>query len=85
MGQHINARSAVSGGLSYRFSERDIAMGKYDNIVKEILGQSAWDILQRNVSHGVIDAAKMLDTAQKLNPRVGGGHMSEAERRRVPT
>ena len=50
-------------------------MGKYDNIVKEILGQSAWDIIQRKVSHGMIDAAKMLDTAQKLNPRVGGGHM----------
>ena len=49
-------------------------MGKYDNIVKEILGESAWDIIQRNVSHGIIDAAKMLDTAQKLNPRVGGGH-----------
>ena len=39
--------------------------------MKEVLGQSAWDIIQRKVSH----AAKMLDTAQKLNPRVGGGHM----------
>ena len=55
-------------------------MGIYDEKVKTVLGQSVWDILERDVSQGVVNADRMRDIAQKLAPRVGGGHMRRRHR-----
>ena len=50
------------------------AMGLYDEKVKAILGQEAWDILVEIVDSDVLDALKMKETARKLHPSVGGSH-----------
>ena len=41
-------------------------MGIYDKIVREVLGQEAWDILRNSVISGELDAQKMEETAQKF-------------------
>ena len=50
-------------------------MGLYDEEVKAILGQEAWDILVEIVDSDVLDGLKMKETARKLHPTVGGGHL----------
>ena len=59
-------------------------MGIYDEKVKTVLGQSVWDILERDVSQGVVNADRMRDIAQKLAPRVGGGHMRRMQGKGLP-
>ena len=59
-------------------------MGVYDNEVRSHFGQSAWDILEKHVSNGVIDPEKMQDIAQKLAPAVGGNHLRRMQRQGMP-
>ena len=49
-------------------------MGLYDEEVKAVLGQEAWDILIKIVDSDVLDGLKMKETARKLHPSVGGSH-----------
>ena len=49
--------------------------GRYDKKVKAILGQDIWQMLERSVKNGVVDARKMQDIAYKLHQEVGGGHL----------
>ena len=60
-------------------SVRNSTMGIYDNQVKNSLGPSVWAILEKCISHGWLDAKKMKDTAQMLDPRVGGGHLRRTQ------
>ena len=57
-------------------------MGIYDSEVKNSLGPSVWAILEKCISHGWLDAKKMKDTAQMLDPRVGGGHLRRTQSQR---
>ena len=50
-------------------------MGLYDEKVKAILGEEAWEILWASVRSGELDALKMKETARKLHPAVGGSHL----------
>ena len=56
-------------------------MGLYDEKVKAILGQEAWNILCEIVDSDVLDGLKMKETARKLHSSVGGSHV----RRTGPT
>ena len=49
--------------------------GRYDEKVKAILGQDIWQMLERSVKNGEVDARKMQDIAYKLHQEVGGGHL----------
>ena len=48
--------------------------GRYDEKVKAILGQEIWQMLERSVKNGEVDARRMQDIAYKLHEEVGGGH-----------
>ena len=50
-------------------------MGLNDEKVKTILSLEAWDILLNIVTSGELDAVKMKETARKLHPTIGGGHL----------
>ena len=43
--------------------------------VKAILVQDIWQMLDRSVKNGEVDARKMQDIAYKLHQEVGGGHL----------
>ena len=81
---YLASLQAVLGRLQRSDRQYSASMGIYDKKVKSILGQSAWDILEKHVSHGGLDAEKMRDTALELNPKVGGGHLRRMQRRGEP-
>ena len=56
-------------------------MGQYDEKVKVILGQKAWEFLRSSVSSGELAPLKMKEMSRKLHPSVGGSH----QRRTGPT
>ena len=59
-------------------------MGLNDEKVKSILSQEAWDILSKIVASGELDALKMKETARKLHPTIGGGHLQRTAGKKNP-
>ena len=49
--------------------------GRYDEKVKAILGKEIWQMLEKSVKNGEVDAQRMQDIAYKLHGEVGGGHL----------
>ena len=49
--------------------------GRYDEKVKAILGKEIWQMLEKSVKNGEVDAQRMQDIAYKLHEEVGGGHL----------
>ena len=49
-------------------------MGKNDYLVKERLGQKAWEILIEKTKDGTITSQHMKDLSQFLDSTVGGNH-----------
>ena len=49
--------------------------GRYDEKVKAILGKEIWQVLEKSVKNGEVDAQRMQDIAYKLHEEVGGGHL----------
>ena len=68
-------KTLFNSSLGWNFFLQTSVMGLNDENVIAILSQEAWDILMDIVKSGELDPPKMKETARKLHPTIGGGHL----------